>query len=244
MIHRFKKLSVIDIAEICGVARSTVSYWIAKKTLPAQLLGKKHMVSVEDLAAFLEFNGKPVPQILLEGIGGMYSHPLKPVKKCWDFWADHEHGHNCRNCRVFNYQLMECFTVKNNLKLRCPINCHECPFFYEFYVPRVSFVHQIDRPAAIYKDLCLWAGNGAWADLCGIEDKDLIGSGIEKFIHSDSLTLIIGWSKRLSQGDKAVPFGFRAFFNAKSGVRIETFLSISPLKRPSGTVLAMAEKLN
>jgi helix-turn-helix protein len=242
--HKFKKLSVIDIAEICGVARSTVSYWIAKKTLPAKLLGKKHMVSVEDLAAFLEFNGRPVPQILLESIGGMSSHPLKPIRKCWDFWADYDHGQNCHNCRVFRYQLMECFTAKGNPKPQCPINCDECPFFYKFYVPRVSFVHQIDRPAAIYKDLCLWAGNGAWAELCGIEAKDLIGIGIEEFIHSDSLTLIISWTKRLSHGDEAVPFGYRAFFNGKNGARIETFLSISPLKKPSGTVLAMAEKLN
>ena len=244
MTRRVKKLSVIDIAEICSVARSTVSYWIAKKTLPAELLGKKHMVSVEDLAAFLESNGKPVPQILLESMGGMYSQPLKPMKKCWDFWAEHEHGENCRECRVFQYQLIECFTAKGTSKQQCPLECHECPFFYEFYVPRVSFIHQIDRPAAIYKDLCLWAGNGAWAELCGVETKELIGTGVEEFIHADSLTAIIRWSKRLSQGDNAVPFGYRAFFKGKNGERIETFLSISPLKKPLGTVLAMAEKLN
>ena len=244
MTHKFKKLSVIDIAEICGVARSTVSYWIAKKTLPAKLLGKKYMVSVEDLAAFLESDDKPVPKILLESIGGMYSHPLKPMKKCWDFWADHDNGQNCHNCTVFNYQLMECFTAKGNPEQECPIHCHECLFFYEYYVPHVSFVHQIDRPAAIYKDLCIWAGNGAWAELCGREAKDLIGIGIEEFIHSDSLTLIIRWSKRLSRGEGAVPFGSRAFFNGKNGSMIETLLSISPLKKPSGTVLAMAEKLN
>ena len=244
MTPRFEKLSVIDIAEICGVARSTVSYWIAKKTLPAQLFGKKHMVSVEDLAAFLESNGKPVPQVLLESMGGMYSHPLKPIKACWQFWADHDHGEQCQDCRVYQYQLPECFTARGNPKPQCPGHCHECHFFYEFYVPRVSFVHQIDQPAAIYKDLSLWAGNMAWADICGLESKALIGRGIEEFIHVDSLTLIIGWSKRLSQGDEAVPFGHRAFFNGKNGERIETFLSISPLKKPAGTFLAIADKSN
>jgi hypothetical protein len=244
MTYRLKRLSVIDISEICGVARSTVSYWIAKGRLPAQLLGKRHMVSVEDLAAFLESRGKPLPQTLLESLGGMCSQAMRPIRKCWDFWAGDEHGQNCQSCRVFHHQLAECFTARGTPGQRCPVQCHECPFFCEFYVPRISFVHQIGRPAAIYKDLCLWAGNGEWAALCGVEVDGLVGTGIEEYIHSDSLTSVISWSKRLSLGDNAVPFGCRAFFSGRNGEKVEAFLSISPLKMPSGTVLALAERLN
>ena len=59
-------LSVLDIAGICGVSRSAVSYWIAKKGLPARRLGKKDMVMVDDLVLFLQSDGRPVPQILQE----------------------------------------------------------------------------------------------------------------------------------------------------------------------------------
>ena len=91
MSQKFQTLSVVEIAEICGVARSTVSYWIAKKSLSAHRSGNKHMVFIDDLLLFLKSDGKPIPQVLLEPAGGVYAQPLKPLKRCWEYWANDPH---------------------------------------------------------------------------------------------------------------------------------------------------------
>ena len=64
-------LSVIEIAKTCGVARSTVSYWISKKSLSARRSGKKHLVSVDDLVLFLTSERQAVPHALLELVGSL-----------------------------------------------------------------------------------------------------------------------------------------------------------------------------
>ena len=242
MSQEFQTLSVLEIAEICGVARSTVSYWIAKKSLPAHRSGNKYMVSVDDLVLFLKSEGQPIPQVLLEQVGGVYAQPFRPLKRCWEYWANDPHGTICKHCGVFTYQINECFTANDNHSHKCPINCHECRYFGEYYGPRVAFIHQIDKPAAVYKDLSLWSGNKAWADLCGIEAERLIGAGIEDFIHPDSLKMFISYNKRRNQGDPTVPERHKVFFSNKTGGKVEISLSISPLIRPSGTWLAVAER--
>jgi len=108
----------------------------------------------------------------------------------------------------------------------------------------VAFIHQIDKPAAVYKDLYVWSGNKAWADLCGVDVKQLIGAGIEEFVHPDSLKMFISYNKRRQQGDPSVPDRYQVFLSDKSGRKIEVYLSISPLIRPSGTWLAVAERRN
>ena len=72
-------LSVINIADVCGVARSTASYWITEKGLPAQRNGKKFMVRIDDLVLFLESLGRPIPQILVENMGGVFIHPFNRI---------------------------------------------------------------------------------------------------------------------------------------------------------------------
>ncbi len=233
-------LSVIDIAEICGVARSTVSYWIAKKSLQAHRSGNKYVVSVDDLVFFLKSEGQQVPQILLEQVGGVYHQPIRPLKQCWEYWVNHSHGKRCRHCNVFTYQIGECFTARNS---NCGINCHECQYFGEYYGPLLSFIHQIEKPAAIYKDLYLWSGNKPWAELCGVGVDQLIGAGIEEFIHPDSLKTVISYNKRRVQGDPTVPDRYRVAFSSKSGGKIEACLSISPLAKPVNTWLAVAEEV-
>jgi len=235
-------LSVIDIAEICGMARSTISYWIAEKALPAHRSGKKHIVSVEDLVIFLQSDGRQVPKILLENIGGIYSQPFRPFQKCWEYWLNHSHEKNCLKCRVHKYQLSECFTAQGNQRLPCSVKCRECQYYYEYYGARVAFIHQMHIPAAIYKDLYLWSGNKAWADLCKVDQEQLIGAGVEEFIHPDSLKDVVNYNKRILQGDTSnVFYRHQVFFEGKNGSKIRTYLSISPLKRPSGTLLAIAE---
>lgn len=235
-------LSVMDIAHICGVARSTVSYWIAKKSLPAHRNGNKHMVSVADLVLFLKSEGQPVPQDLLEQVGGIYSRPFRPFKKCWEYWANEPHGTRCRDCSVFNYQVNECFTARHNHNVQCRIDCHECQFFSEYYGLRVAFIHQVKKPSAVYKDLYLWSGNRAWADLCGVDVGQLIGAGIEEFLYPDSLKSVISYNKMRVQGDPTVPDRFRVAFINKSDGKKDVYLTISSLISPAGTWLALAEE--
>lgn len=242
MRQQAQMLSVINIAEICGVARSTVSYWIAEKALPANRIGKKHMISAEDLIIFLESDGRPVPQVLLENIGGIYSRPFRPFQNCWDYWAKDSHGEKCRECRVYNHRLRECFIVKGYQRHLCPIHCSECRYFHEYYGPRMAFIYQMEIPAAIYKDLYLWSGNKAWADLCGVDIEQLIGAGVEEFIHPDSLKIIVNYNKKIQQGVTSGVFRYNVFFETNNGGKIRANLSISPLIRPSGTWLALAEK--
>lgn len=235
-------LSVMDIAGICGVARSTVSYWIAAKSLTAQRFGRKHMVSVKDLVPFLESTGYPVPQSLQESIEGVYHSALKPFKHCWDYWAEDNHGEGCKKCPVFTRRLKACFTAGVAPGNRCRADCSECRYFYEYYTPLMSFIHQIKNPAAIYKDLYIWSGNRAWADLCGVDTKSLIGAGAEEFIHPESLKNIINYDKKIRMHDSPEVLRFDLFFTTGNNKKIKTELSISPLSKPEGTWLVVIER--
>lgn len=243
MHQRFQYLSVMEIAEICGVARSTVSYWISKKSLDARRSGKKHMVSIDDLILFLRSEGHPVPAALLSEVNGDYSQLFKPLKRCWEYRASQPYEIVCQKCSVFKYQINECFTVRNNRTLKRQFDCHKCRYFDEYYGPRVAFIHQIEKPAVIYKDLYLWSGNKAWADLCGIDGKKLIGTGVEEFICPDSLKKFIIYNKMRVQGDPAAPDRYKVSLSRKNGEKMEVYLAISPLIRPMGTWLAVAEDL-
>lgn len=241
MHQKSQMLSVINIAEICGVARSTASYWITDKALPAHRSGNKYMVTIEDLVIFLESIGRPVPRILLENVGGIFSHPFKPFQTCWDYWKIDSHGEECEGCAVFQHQINECFTAKNNHAQRCSIECSECRYLYEHYIPYMSFIHRMAIPAAIFKELYIWSGNNAWADLCGVDIEKLIGIGVEEVIHPDSIKTIINYNKKIQQGDTSCVLKSPIYFENHNGEKIEAYLSISPLKQPAGTCLATAE---
>jgi PAS domain S-box-containing protein len=105
----------------------------------------------------------------------------------------------------------------------------------------VAFIHQIDKPVAVHKGLYLWSGNQSWADLLGVDVHELIGAGIEEFIHPDSLRMFISHDKRRHHGDPSVPDRYQAFLSDKNGRKIGVCLSVSPLIRPSGTWLVVAE---
>ena len=235
-------LSVINIAEICGVARSTASYWISSKALQAHRSGKKYMVAIEDLVIFLESIGRPVPQILLENLGGIFFPPFRLFQSCWDYWKKDPHGEECEECPVFRYQINECFTVRYNHTQRCSIKCSECQYFYEYYIPYMSFIHRMAIPAAIFKELYIWSGNNAWADLCGVDIKKLIGIGVEEIIHPESIKIIINFNKKIQQGDISSVLKSPIYFERLNGRNKKAYLlSISPLKQPSGACLATAE---
>lgn len=242
LFHQSQLLSVMEIAEICGVARSTVSYWISERSLPARRSGRKHMISVKDLISFLESEGHPIPKPLLENQEGIYHRALRPFKPCWEYWSKDPHGKSCEKCPVFSSRTNVCFTAKQEPGHECSMECSECQYFYEYYAPAMSFIHQIKNPAAIYKDFYIWAGNRAWAELCGVNAKTLIGAGAEEFIHSDSLKKIINHNKRIRLGENSEVFRFDLCFISKAGKNTKTELSISPLQNPEGTWLAVVEK--
>lgn len=106
----------------------------------------------------------------------------------------------------------------------------------------MAFIHQIDKPAAIHKDLYLWSGNKAWVDLCGVDVEQLIGSGIEGFVH-DSLGMFISYNKRKIQGDQTFSDRIQVLLRDKTEPKIKVYLTTTPLKRPSGAWLAMAERI-
>jgi excisionase family DNA binding protein len=235
-------MSVMEIAGICGVARSTVSYWISERSLPALRSGRRYMVSIKDLIPFLESEGHKIPKSLLENQEGIYHRALKPFKPCWEYWSKDAHGKSCEKCPVFSCRANACFTAKQDNGQACDMECSECRYFYEYYAPAMSFIHQIKNPAAIYKDLYVWSGNRGWADLCGVNTKMLIGSGAEEFIHSESLKMIINYEKRMRMSENSEIFRFDLCFISKAGKRTKTELSISPLQNPEGTWLAVVER--
>jgi excisionase family DNA binding protein len=235
-------LTVMEIAKTCGVARSTVSYWISKKSLSARRSGKKHLVSVDDLVLFLTSERQTVPHALLEQVGGVYPQPFRPFKRCWEYWGNDSHGDRCRHCTVFELQIKECFTISRSSDRQCSINCHECQYFGEYYGLPVAFIHQIGKPAAVYKDLSIWTGNRAWAQLCAMEAEELIGVGMEEFVHPESLKMFIRYSKGRVQSNPTVPERYRGIFHSGKGGKIDAYLTVTSLLKPVGTCLAIAER--
>lgn len=242
MHSQIQMLSVINISEICDVARSTASYWITQKGLPARRSGNKFMVAVEDLIIFLESIGRPIPPILVENLGGVFSHPFKLFQTCWNYWKKSPHGENCEDCVVFKYQINECFTLTNN-KRKCVIDCSQCQYFYEHYTQYTYFIHQMPMPVAIFKDLYLWSGNKAWARLCGVDIDRLIGIGVEEIIHPESIRIIINFNKKIQRGNNNGFLKSPIYFENKNGRKIKANLSITSLKQPEGTCFAIAENV-
>ncbi len=237
-----RMLSVIDISKICGVARSTASYWITQKGLSALRTGNKFMVAIEDLVIFLESIGRPVPQTLVESLGGAFAHPFKQHQTCWNYWEKDPHGKNCRDCAVYKYSISECFTSRNN-GAKCAVDCAKCQYFYEHYTQYISFIHQISMPVAIFKDMYIWSGNRAWANLCGVELDRLLGMGVEEIIHPESIRIIIDFNRKMQQGDNAGIFKLPIRFENQNRKKVMADISITPLKQPKGACFAIAENV-
>jgi PAS domain S-box-containing protein len=242
MFSDTQMLSVLNISEICDVARSTASYWITSKGLPARRSGNKFMVSTQDLILFLESIGRPIPNALMDGLGGVLSHPFKSYLNCWEYWQKDKHGENCRSCEVQRYQINECFTLKGS-KARCPGDCSGCQYFFEHYTRNISFIHQMPMPAAVIKDMYIWSGNNAWAELCGTDIDQLIGLGIEEIIHPESIKIIINFSKKLKSGDNNSFLKSEVCIENRHGKKIAVNLAMSSLKEPKGAYFAIADQV-
>ena len=96
-------------------------------------------------------------------------------------------------------------------------------------------------PAAVYKDLYLWGGNRKFSQLVEVQEKDLIGMGIEVLVHPDSLPTVISNIKNRALGDPQVPRRYSIFFNSNKHKKLSVEITVCPLAEPSGTHLVLAE---
>ena len=241
MAQRKDSLSVTQAARICGVGRTTVGYWIRARKLRANRVGRNYAIPVEDLLFFLKFTGQKIPaELARDSLQG----PLfRTIQNCWQYWNGTAHGAHCQDCITFRNQISLCFTVRHAEAYSCPERCEVCAFFHETYLSRTQFIHQMDVPAAIFRDLYLWGGNEKLATLCGVKEADLIGMGVEKVIHSDSLEQVIAGVKTRAMGTGQNARTCRLFLKAGPSGRQEVTVAVYPLQEPVGTFLVLVEVL-
>jgi excisionase family DNA binding protein len=234
-----KVLSATKAAGLCGVERTTIGYWIRSKKLRANRVGRNYSIPVEELLFFLKSTGQKIPHELAEENS---RRPFfRSFQNCWLYWQGTAYGKNCKGCAVFKNHLNVCFTVKGSGSLCGSKRCDECQYYQETYLPRIQFIYQIDLPAAVYMDFCFWGGNRKWAQLCEVQEKDLIGMGLEHVVHPDSLETVISDSKRRALGDPDVPGTFTIFMKNNRSGKLKVRNSVYPLNDPAGTFLLLAE---
>ena len=166
---------------------------------------------------------------------------FKSLQCCWEYWEGHDRMRGCEGCVVFLKRLDVCFTAKINGRFHCNTVCNECHYYLETYLPRMHFIHQIDVPAAIYRDLYFWSGNSSWADLCEVQERNLLGMGIERVVHPDSLPIVISSIKNAVLGDPDAPRSCSIFLNNRKHGKLKARIAVYPLSEPSGTNLVLAE---
>ena len=236
-----KSLSVSMAAAFCGVGRTTVGYWIRSKKLHAQRVGRNYTIPVEDLLFFLKNRGQKIPPELIHECSN--KSIFKSFQNCWQHWDDGEHARKCHDCIAFKNQLQACFTVKDTGLLGCS-ECDSCRYYLETFFARIQFVHQIDIPAAVFQNLYLWGGNSQCAEICGVEPKDLVGMGIEKIVHSDSLAKVIEALRKMAIGDPGLAESCSLSIKNGHGGQRQIRVSVYPLREPSGTFLVLGDPKN
>jgi excisionase family DNA binding protein len=236
-----KLLSVSRAATLCGVGRTTVGYWIRSKKLHATRTGRNYSIAVEDLLYFLKTSGQKIPSGLLE-----YDccRPIfKSFQNCWQYWNGSEHGRKCQDCIAFRNQLEACFTIKDSGLLGCS-ECSDCQYYIDTYLHRIQFVHQIDMPAAVFKGLYLWGGNSQCAEICSVQMKDLVGMGIERIVHADSLPKVIESLRKLALGKPETKEDCSIWVKNYRQRSIKIRVSVYPLSEPGTAFLALGMPLN
>ncbi len=165
-----------------------------------------------------------------------------PFKKCWQYFQDSSYGDNCKDCLVFKKQLEVCFPGKKIGSLECLQRCDTCQYYIETYFARIQFIHQISLPAAVYKGFHIWGGNSHLAKLCGIQQQDLPGVGIEQICHFDSLETVISNINRRMLGILSTPSRYSVFLKNNESGKIKAHFSVYPLNEPSEAFLVLAEQ--
>ena len=231
-----KSLSVSEAAVRCRVGRTTVGYWIRSKKLHATRVGRNYTIAVDDFLFFLKSSGQEIPADLLQG--DCNGPIFKSYQNCWQYWNGTDHGLRCHGCIAFKNQLQACFTVKDSGLLGCS-DCSTCRYYLETFLHRIQFIHQIELPAAVFKGLYLWGGNSSCAEICSVAPKDLVGMGIEKIVHPDSLPKVIETIRKLALGEPQVKEGcIISIKNDRESLR-EIRVSVYLLREPADAFLVL-----
>ncbi len=221
-----KEFSVTEIAELLGVGRTTVGYWIRSKKIRANRTGRNYRIPVEELIHFLRVSEMDIPSELAE------SEPLfRTHIPCWQYWEETEHGKKCEACVIHEKHIDACFTARNE-------DCHRCRYYQNYVFPKIQMIHQMSIPAAIVKELCIWNANSMFAELCGLPSKDLIGIGIEEIIHSESLGLLVADFKKRDLGNISVEQKYNIFLKNN---KLKAEISIYSLREPDKAYLIVSE---
>jgi len=232
-----RTLSVSQAADLCGVGRTTVGYWIRAKKLHAHRVGRNYAIPIEDLLIFLQNSGQNIPaELLKENAKG----PLfKRFQNCWQYWQGYDPDRMCQDCIVFKHQLQACFTVRESGLSDCS-DCETCRYYQETFFSRIQFIHQINLPAAVFSEQHVWGANSPCADLCDVQEKDLVGIGIEKIVHSRSLAMVIEAVRKKALGDTTAPMSCSIYIKNRRENHRKIDVSVYPLIEPPGTFLALA----
>jgi excisionase family DNA binding protein len=234
-------LTTAQVADLCGVDRTTVGYWVRTGKIQARRAGKSYQIQVSDLRLFLESSGLSIPEEL-----GRQNHQrldFPTVQPCWDYFtATHEQG-RCETCVVYMNKVEPCFTCREIGAGCCAVNCASCEYYRKFYHSRIRFVHQIQSPAAVYKGLYIWGGNDAYESLLGFAMGQSIGAGIERVVHGDNMEMIISFAKRRALGDPCIPKYYQAEVKTKDKGKIAVQVLVTSLNEPAGTFLAIFDPL-
>jgi excisionase family DNA binding protein len=235
-----KTLSVREVATLCGVNRNTVGYWCRSGKFHAHRVGKKYLIPIKDLRLFLESSGRAVPEGL--HLENPLARIFKTIEPCWDYFQETPHGNGCKDCRIFQKRLGVCFINRGFRIPNCSGDCYECTYFRDIYLPRIQMVHQIAIPAFIYKDFHFWGGNEGGAELCGLEVDEILGMGVEKLIHRDSLGFMLHEFRMLGLNKLESFNTFTIYFKNRNRDKIEVKAIFSPLHDPEGAWLVLANR--
>ena len=237
MTKKTNELSVTQAATLCGLGRTTINYWIRTGKLHARRKGRNYKIPVDELLFYLTSAGHKIPGEFEDNL--LQGPFFKTLRPCWEYWNGDDHGQNCKNCLVLKNEIDVCFTARESGDLLCPKECNKCRYYLETYYPRIQFIHQIDAPAMIFKDLYFWGSNEKWNTLCKMEQRDIPGIGVEHAIHPESLEPLISVVKKTNLGDSKTPQSITIHLknNSKQPVNI----SIFSLNNPSGSFLVIAD---
>jgi hypothetical protein len=239
MANQQQMLSVAQVAALCGVNRNTVGLWIRSRKLHATRKARNYSIPASELIYFLKSTGREIPAEL--AAEKTLAPHFRTIQNCWDYFQSSNHLNGCRGCAVYKNNLEACFAGKDSSATVCRGECGECRYFQETFLPRVQLVHQLNIPAAVYKDFYLWCGNQQWARVVGRVEKELIGLGIENIFHPDSLGAVIASFKKRALGDLSVPRTDTVYVTNERQEKLAMKISTYPLVEPAGAWLLLGE---
>ena len=239
MANQQQILTVAQVAALCGVNRNTVGLWIRSRKLHAARKGRNYSIPASELLFFLKSTGRTIPAELAEE--KTLAPHFRPIQNCWDYFNSGDHLNGCPDCAVYKNQLAACFAGRDSAATVCRGECGDCRYFQETFLSRVQLVHQLDMPAAVYKDFCLWCGNRPWAQAMDRVEKSLIGLGIENVFHPDSLGGVMASFKKRALGDPSVPRTEDVFVMNNRRGKVSLRISAYPLVEPAGAWLLLGE---